>query len=77
MSAVKNHPKHKNIHEDCYIEILLNNGDDFGEYEVVIRDDITGLEVLSELEPDWEWAWQTARYFSNKYNIEIIDKTPY
>ena len=78
MPAIKKHPKHKNIHEDCYIEICLANGTVFDdEYDVIIRDTVTGLEVLSEREPDFDWAWQTAEYFRDKYNIDIVDKTPY
>lgn len=78
MRSPKKHPKHKHIHEDCYIEIcLVINGEYEDSYDVVIRDQMTGLEVLVEQEPDFYWAWETAEYFSKKYNIEIVDKTPY
>ena len=46
-------------------------------YYVSIIDKITDELILREFEPDFEWAYQTADFFSKRHNIEITDKSPY
>lgn len=66
------HPKEHLIYDECYIMIHRNNKDG---YDITIRDEDT--ELIEEWEPDFEWAWQTATYFSKKHNLDIVDVTPY
>ena len=44
-------------------------------YDIVIWDDDT--ELIEEWEPDFEWAWETAKFFSKRHDLEIVDNTPY
>lgn len=66
------HPDEKSIHEEC--TITINRADDGGCWMFVWDGDIM---VLKEWEPDFEWAWETATYFSKKHNLEIVDNIPY
>lgn len=66
------HPNEDKIHDECYI--MIHRNDERG-YDLIIWDDDT--ELINEWEPDFDWAWQTAKYFSRKYNLEIVDNTPY
>lgn len=73
------HPKEHLITEDCYIEIERCErayGQTDG-YNVFIIDDVTEDVLIDEWEPDFEWAWDTAKFLSKKYNLEIVDKVPY
>jgi len=73
------HPKEHLITEDCRIE-LEPVAKAFGQTDgvnVLVIDDYSGEVVLDEWEPDFGWAWETASYFSKKYNLEIVDKLPY
>lgn len=72
MNAKNKHPKEHLIHDECYI--MIHRNDEEG-YDIIIWDDDT--EAIEEWEPDFEWAWETATYFSKKHNLEIIDNTPY
>jgi len=79
MSAKNKHPKEHLIHDECYIEIErcekawgMTDG-----YNIFIIEDFTDDVIVDEWEPDFEWAWETAKYFSKKYNLEIVDKLPY
>jgi len=69
------HPNESKINDSCVIEILRSEDED--GYDMMILDEDTGIAVIEEWEPDFEWAWQTAKYFSKKHNLEIIDRTPY
>ena len=66
------HPKEHLIHDECYI--MIHRNDEEG-CDIIIWDD--DVEVIEEWEPDFEWAWETASYFSKKYNLEIVDELPY
>ena len=44
---------------------------------VLVIDNSTDEVVLDEWEPDFEWAWETAKYYSKKYNLDIVDTLPY
>jgi hypothetical protein len=77
--AMKGHPSEHLIHDDCRvgIEIVhkafgMNDG-----MNVLILDNDTNEVILEEWEPDFEWAWETAKYYSKKYNLEILDTIPY
>ena len=77
--AVKAHPNEHLIHDDCRVEIEIvykafgmNDG-----MNVLVIDNDTDEVVLDEWEPDFEWAWETAKYYSKKYNLEIVDTIPY
>jgi hypothetical protein len=77
--AVNSHPNENLIHDDCRIEIEvvqkafgMNDG-----MNVLVIDNSTDEVVLDEWEPDFEWAWETAKYYSKKYNLEIVDTVPY
>lgn len=79
MPAKTSHPKEQFIDEDCYIEIEISEKA-YGEidgYNVYVVNINTEEIILDEWEPDFDWAWQTAKYYSKKYDLEIIDKTPY
>jgi len=80
MSVVsKKYVKNPNVHEDCYIEIHPCYGD-VGQndgYSVFIIDSDSEDVILDDWEPDFEWAFETARFFSKQYNLEIVDSSPY
>ena len=77
--TVNSHPNENLIHEDCRIEIEvvqkafgMNDG-----MNVLVIDNSTDEVVLDEWEPDFGWAWETAKYYSKKYNLDIVDTLPY
>lgn len=79
MSAKNKHPKEHLIHDECHIELEPIDRA-FGEFDgvnVLIIDSITEDVIIDEWEPDFEWAWETAKYYSKKYNLEIVDNMPY
>ena len=76
---MKGHPNEHLIHDDCRVEIEIvykafgmNDG-----MNVLVIDNDTDEVILDEWEPDFEWAWETANYYSKKYNLEIVDTIPY
>lgn len=69
------HPSESMINDSCVIEIM--NSDDGDGYNMYVVDEDANKVVIDEWEPDFEWVWQTAKYFSKKHNLEIIDRTPY
>lgn len=73
------HPNEHLIHEDCHIEIdrCEKAWDMVDGYNVFVIDSISEDVIIDEWEPDFDWAWQTAKFFSKKYNLEIVDKLPY
>jgi len=77
--AVKGHPSEHLIHDDCRVEIeIVHKAFDMNDgMNVLILDNDTKEVILEEWEPDFEWAWETAKYYSKKYNLEILDTTPY
>ena len=73
------HPKEHLITDDCVLEIYPS-GNEMGfhdGYYVAGVDRITDDLVIREFEPDFDWASQTATFFSKRHNLEIIDVTPY
>tara|TARA_R100001198_G_C5174905_1_gene174032 strand:+ start:55 stop:285 length:231 start_codon:yes stop_codon:yes gene_type:complete len=68
------HPNETKINDSCTIEIL--RADDKDGYDMLIFDEEENA-IIQEWEPDFEWAWLTAKYYSLKHNLEIFDRTPY
>ena len=77
--AVKAHPNEHLIHDDCRveIEIVQKAFEMIDGMNVLVIDNDTNEVILDEWEPDFEWAWETAKYDSKKYNLEIVDTIPY
>lgn len=73
------HPQEHLITDDCFIEIYPSTNElGFPDgYYVALVDSITDELILREFEPDFDWAYQTAEFFSKRHNLEITDKTPY
>lgn len=73
------HPQEHLITDDCVIEIYPSENElGFHDgYYVAVVDRITDELVIREYEPDFDWAYQTATFFSKRHNLEIIDVTPY
>ena len=73
------HPKEHLIHDECFVEIMptMDDHGDLDGYNVLVVEDITEDIIVSEWEPDFEWAWETAKYFSQKFELQIVDTTPY
>ena len=79
MKTKYSHPDEHLIHDDCRVEIepvYKAFGQTDGMNILVLEND-TDKVVLEEWEPDFEWAWETANYYSKKYNLEIVDTIPY
>lgn len=67
------HPREHLIHRDCYVKLsACREG-----YRVYVLEDLTDKQILDEFEPDFEWAWLTAKYYSVRHKIKIIDESPY
>lgn len=79
MGSKYEHPKEHLINDDCVIELYPSeNESGFNDgYYVAVVDRLTDQLVMRDYEPDFDWAWQTASYFSKKYGLEIVDVTPY
>lgn len=79
MSAMSKHPKEHLIHDDCHIEIHPHYGDDGlnNGYNILVIDSHSESVVADDWEPDFDWAWETAKYFSRKYTLEVLDLSPY
>jgi len=73
------HPQEHLITDDCFVEIYSSENEmGFHDgYYVSVVDSITDELVFREFEPDFDWAYQTAEFFSKRHNLEIIDVTPY
>jgi hypothetical protein len=73
------HPQEHLITDECFIEIYPSTNElGFPDgYYVAVVDSITDELILREFEPDFDWAYQTAEFFSQRHNLEITDKTPY
>lgn len=72
------HPKEHLITDGCSIEIypsLNEAGHPDGYYIAVINEN--DELILREYEPDFDWASQTANFFSKRHNLEITDVSPY
>ena len=51
-------PQENLIHEDCDVKLAAwREG-----YKVCVLEDLTDRQILDECEPDFEWAWLTAKY---------------
>lgn len=73
------HPNEHLIHDDCFVEIMPC-ADDRGSlngYNVLVVEEVTEDVIIGEWEPDFQWAWETAKFFSKRHNLEIVDVTPY
>ncbi len=62
------HPDEKLINDSCIIEIM--NAEDGDGYNMYVVDEDANKVVINEWEPDFEWVWQTAKYFSKKLNLK-------
>lgn len=73
------HPQEHLITDDCFIEIYPSENEmGFHDgYYVAIVDSISDELILREFEPDFDWASQTAKFFSKRHNLDVIDVTPY